>query len=97
MQVQVQLGHNGQRARVRLIDLSCHGARLRLVHALRRSDVFWVTLPGHPPISARVSWVNGFMIGCEFTTPLHQTIFDSIINVQTDRKSIDRRRPKIAI
>lgn len=97
LEAQVQFGHNGRRTRVRLIDLSCHGARLSLVHALMDTDSFWITLPGLAPISAKVSWADGFIVGCEFTDPLHPATFDSLMTGTHGKPVIDRRKPNLPI
>lgn len=94
LQAQVQFGRNGRRMRVRLIDLSRHGARLSLIQPLNMEDTFWIALPGLAPISARVSWANGFIIGCEFDQPLHETTFDTLMDGRKTEDVIDRRMLK---
>lgn len=80
--------------RVRLIDLSRHGARLSLIQPLHMEDTFWIALPGLAPISARVSRADGFIIGCEFDTPLHETTFDSLMEGRKVDAEFDRRMLK---
>lgn len=94
LQAQVQFGRNGRRMRVRLIDLSRHGARLSLIQPLKLADTFWIALPGLAPISARVSWANGFIIGCEFDQPLHEATFDNLMEGRKVDAVIDRRMLK---
>lgn len=94
LQAQVQFGRNGRRMRVRLIDLSRHGARLSLIQPLDMRDTFWIALPGLAPMSARVSWANGFIVGCEFDTPLHEATFDNLMDRRRTEPVIDRRMLK---
>lgn len=94
LEAQVQFGQNSHRTRVRMIDLSCHGARLSLNHPLKESDSFWITLPGLAPMSARVTWVDGFIIGCEFTDPLPPATFASLMPGKKVAPPIDRRHPR---
>lgn len=89
--VDVQFGQQGRRYKVKLLDLSRHGARLSVSHALRTSDMCWISLPGLQPISAKVTWVEGFVIGCEFETPLHEAIFDHMLTRVTFGEVVDRR------
>ncbi|PLK25644.1 PilZ domain-containing protein [Novosphingobium sp. TH158] len=92
VQAEVQFGQKGRRTRVRLLDLSCHGARLSLFHKLTPGETFWLTLPGLAPLSARISWSNGHLAGCEFVEPLHPATFDDLLNGSPRSKPIDRRR-----
>ncbi len=80
-----------------MLDLSCYGARLNLIHSIKVNDTFWVSLPGRAPLSAKISWVNGFIAGCEFTNPLHPSTFDDIMNGSPRTKVIDRRKPKLPV
>lgn len=89
--IEVQFGQQGRRYRVRLLDLSRHGARLSVAHALRTSDLFWISLPGLQPISSKVSWADGFIIGCEFENPLHEAIYDHLQTRLACGNVIDRR------
>lgn len=95
----VEFGQSGRRNRITVLDLSTHGARLRLIHKLQAGDSFWLRLPGLAPLSAKVAWTRDFIIGCEFAEPLHPAVFDSLVNrrLRTGRTSRPARKTLIAI
>ena len=39
----------------------------------------WLTLPGLEPKLAKVRWVRGFTIGCEFDQPIHAAVFNHLL------------------
>lgn len=75
----VQFRKGQARATVKIVDISPHGARLSAVHILRNGDVFWIKLPMLEAQEATVVWADEFIVGCEFTHPLHPSIFDNMV------------------
>lgn len=61
-------------------DLSLTGFRVRTHMKLSVGAELSVTLPGLAPRWAEVVWVRGFEAGCRFKEPLHQAVFDSLVD-----------------
>ena len=76
-------GQNGRRCRVSVLDISLHGARVRTVHRLRVGERFWLKLPGLTAIATTVAWSRDFIVGCEFTDPLHPAMLDALLSGKT--------------
>lgn len=89
--VNVQFGQHGKRHQARLIDLSRHGARLSVAHALLIGETCWISLPGLQPISSKIAWVEGYVIGCQFETTLHEAVFDHLLTKVEFGGVVDRR------
>lgn len=66
------------RYRVNLIDLSSEGCRIELVERAKPGDLMFISLPGLSTIEAEACWVDGFVTGVRFKTPLHPSVFDMI-------------------
>lgn len=67
--------------RVMLEDLSQHGFRLTgLTHPAQDKPVS-IRIPGMQLLSARIRWIAGTEIGCEFAHPLHVVVFDHLVRV----------------
>ncbi|MCZ8170995.1 MAG: PilZ domain-containing protein [Novosphingobium sp.] len=77
--VTVQFRAGQRRATVKVLDISCFGARVAGVYLVHENDRLFITLPGIAPVEARVAWVTEFEFGCEFVQPLNQVILDSIV------------------
>jgi len=96
-------GHRGRRCPVSVLDLSCHGVRLRVVHKFSTGDEFWISLPGLRAQAVTVSWVRDFVMGCAFREPLHPSIFEAIVNGHTisetaaSRYAPETRRQRYAL
>ena len=64
---------------VQVLDLSTHGFRASThLHLPQGADV-WLKLPGLEPLHARVAWMNGYMVGCEFARPLHPAVMQMVV------------------
>lgn len=68
------------REAVELRDLSCTGARIKALAPLRTGLSIWLQIGSLSAISATVVWTSKFEAGCEFTTPLHPAVFESLSN-----------------
>jgi len=91
---EVNFGHKGRRCRVTILDISLHGLKIRAIHKLELGDEFWLKLPGLAPISAKVSWVRDFVLGCEFRESLHPAMFEAILDGRVFEEAGPDRRVK---
>ena len=66
------------RYRVQLLDFSPQGCRIELVERVRVGDRLWISLPGIETVEAITCWVDNFVAGVEFVTPLHPSVFDML-------------------
>ncbi|MBV8685963.1 MAG: PilZ domain-containing protein [Alphaproteobacteria bacterium] len=63
---------------VQVVDLSVSGFRAAThLDLLPGSDV-WLKLPGLESLHARVVWMRGHLMGCEFVRPLHPAVLDMV-------------------
>ena len=76
---EAQCRRGASRETVELRDFSPGGARVRALAPLRVGHAVWLKLPGLDAIEARVVWTEGFESGCEFASPLHEAVFDSLV------------------
>ena len=64
---------------VQILDLSTHGFRAAThLDLLPGSDV-WLKLPGLETLHARVVWMRGHLLGCEFSRPLHPAVLQMVV------------------
>lgn len=66
--------------RVSVFDASPHGCRVEFIERPRLDERVWVKFDGLEAIEAMVCWVDGFIAGVEFETPMHAAVFASVIN-----------------
>jgi hypothetical protein len=64
---------------VELRDLSTQGFRAEVFQSLSLNDRLWLKLPGVESWEARVAWVRGDEVGCEFLQPLHPAVLNIIL------------------
>lgn len=64
---------------VQIIDLSTHGFRASTHLDLDRGTEVWLRLPGLEGLHARVAWIDGPLIGCEFVRPLHPAVLEMMV------------------
>lgn len=69
-----QLGY-----RVRIFDLSCHGCRVEFVERPAIDEQLWVRFDGLQPLEAEVCWIDGFMAGVNFVSPIHPAVFERLV------------------
>ncbi len=55
-----------------IMDISVGGALIRTSQPLSVDDIVSITLPHGPVTEARVTWSNGPLAGCQFTTPISE-------------------------
>ena len=63
---------------VEISDLSTDGCRLIVGTALEPETVVWLKLPGVTPRRAVIRWSQGQEAGCEFETPITETVVDEV-------------------
>ena len=64
---------------IQVMDLSTHGFRASTHLELPKDADVWLKLPGIEPLHARVAWMNGYLVGCEFLRPLHPAVMQMIV------------------
>jgi PilZ domain len=63
---------------VQIVDLSTTGFRAAThLEMLPGADV-WLKLPGLESLHARVVWMRGHLMGCEFIRPLHPAVLEMV-------------------
>jgi hypothetical protein len=71
--------HGSRQAAVVLRDISIHGFRAEAYVRTAPDERLWLRLPGLEGWEARVAWVKGDEIGCEFAQPLHPAVLNIIV------------------
>ena len=56
-------------------DASCRGCRLEFVVRPKVGESLWVKFDGLEKLAAKVCWLDGFIGGVEFESPLHPAVF----------------------
>ena len=64
---------------IQILDLSTHGFRAATHLELMQGTDVWLKLPGLESWHARVVWMRGHLLGCEFVRPLHPAVLDMIV------------------
>lgn len=67
--------------KVILTDLSRTGFRMAWQARFREDDKIWVRIPGLAPLSAVVRWRNNTGLGCEFSSPLYEPVFEHFARI----------------
>ncbi|MBA3054587.1 MAG: PilZ domain-containing protein [Sphingomonadales bacterium] len=75
----VRYAWQGLRATVMLKDLTCFGARIEGIAALRTGDELTLLLPGLPATRATVAWVAGRSAGLTFEQALASAALDELV------------------
>ncbi len=68
----------GQKFKVSVLDLSRTGFRLETGNHIDVGKSIFITIPDFTSLAARIAWNHGTIYGCEFTSPLHQSVFEHI-------------------
>lgn len=77
--VEAQIRRGSNKSLVKILDISVSGVRLHAAHSLRQGEVFWLKLPVIESREVKVAWANQFVVGCEFSQPLHPSVLENII------------------
>lgn len=59
-------------------DLSRTGCRADTLTKTKENDRVWITLPDFAPIEGTIRWSSSRGFGCEWTSPIHASVFDHI-------------------
>ncbi len=79
LQADIDFRRTGEhRWRVNVLDMSPEGCRLELPVRVKVDDIIWVTLPGLEAIQGKICWVKEWVVGVEFTRPLHPAVFEMV-------------------
>ncbi|MEA2998424.1 MAG: hypothetical protein QOH04_663 [Sphingomonadales bacterium] len=71
---------------VQILDLSTHGFRAATHLDLERGSDVWLKLPGLESLHARVAWMRGHLMGCEFVRPLHPAVMEMVVRAAGGRQ-----------
>ena len=61
-----------------LRDLSTHGCSVELLARVNLNEIVWVKLPGIEALQGFVCWVDEYICGIEFDSPLHPAVTDML-------------------
>jgi hypothetical protein len=64
---------------IQILDLSTHGFRAATHLDLMQGSDVWLKMPGLESLHARVAWMKGHIMGCEFVRPLHPAVLDMVV------------------
>jgi hypothetical protein len=64
---------------VQVLDLSVTGFRAATHLTLETGSDVWLKMPGLESLHARVVWMRGHLLGCEFVRPLHPAVLDMVV------------------
>jgi hypothetical protein len=64
---------------IQILDLSTHGFRAATHLDLMEGSDVWLKMPGLESMHARVAWMKGHLMGCEFVRPLHPAVLDMVV------------------
>lgn len=82
------------KARVRVIDISTHGARIECTTPVSDGANIWLNLEGLEAQYCRVVWHCEEFVGVEFEKPLAQPVLDKLLkdNAQLTEKAVSDLR-----
>ena len=63
---------------VQVVDLSVTGFRAATHLMMEPGADVWLKLPGLESLHARVVWMRGHLMGCQFVRPLHPAVLDMV-------------------
>ena len=64
---------------IQVLDLSTTGFRAATHLQLMEGSDVWLKLAGLESLHARVVWMRGHLLGCEFVRPLHPAVMAMIV------------------
>lgn len=68
----------GPRFKVSVLDLSATGFRIETANYIDIGRRFYLIMPGFQSMQARIAWNSRDLYGCEFSQPLHPSVFTHI-------------------
>jgi PilZ domain len=69
----------GVRFNVEVLDLSASGFRMRTPNHISTNQLVYLTIPGLESLQGRIAWNFREYYGCEFTKPLHGSVFEHLL------------------
>lgn len=69
---------SGERFKVTVLDLSQTGFRIETGNLIAQNSKVYLGMPTFESLQARIAWCDRNLYGCQFTQPLHQSIFEHI-------------------
>ena len=69
---------SGPRFKVSVNDLSRTGFRIETGNYIAVGSKVYLSISGMQSLQARIAWQDVVYYGCEFTNPLHESIFEHI-------------------
>lgn len=76
----MSLRRSGQKTyRANVHDVSREGCKVEFVERPMLDEIVWVKFEGLEALEAMVCWVEGFSVGLEFQRPVHQAVFEVLL------------------
>ena len=69
----------GIKTMVRVLNLSRAGFQMECLPFIPRERPIFFALPGFMPLECSIAWHSDCHYGCSFLSPLHEAIFDHIV------------------
>jgi hypothetical protein len=63
-------------AKIVLMDMSRTGFRIAWSPRYKPGAKLWIRIPGLQPLSATIRWQSQSGVGCEFSSPLYEPVFE---------------------
>jgi hypothetical protein len=92
LDAEVSLRRSGKLTyKVRIHDASPHGCKVEFVDRPVLAERAWIKFDGLAPLEARVCWIEGFVTGVQFATPIHPVVFDGLVARLSRQRAGSRR------
>lgn len=85
LECEIRHGASSQWTKATLQDLSRTGFRIAWLPRRSADDKLWIRIPGLQPLVAAIRWHNQSGIGCEFSSPLYEPVFDHLARLATSQ------------
>ncbi|MBY0583725.1 MAG: PilZ domain-containing protein [Sphingomonas sp.] len=64
-----------------VVELSRAGFRAETIFRLSPGHTVWLTIPAFAALESQVVWRKNSLYGCRFHHPLHEAVFDHVVNL----------------
>jgi hypothetical protein len=65
--------------RVRVYDASPLGCKVEFVERPALDERVWIKFDGLEAIEGLVCWIDGFVVGVEFVSPMYPAVFEALL------------------
>lgn len=74
---------------IRVIDISTDGCRIEMSCGLLVGTWVWLSISGLETLYTRIVWCHEGFAGLEFTTPIHESVLDTLLKDQKSTSEDD--------